>query len=221
MNTRGDKRASKSAVRREHQADNYVDLLGTTAADWFAPYAKNFVMIATGNHEAAVNKFCEVNLIERLVCLLNAKTGSSIHNGGFSGWVVFTFRAPRTGRDRSTQVVLHYDHGYGGGGAVTKDLIQASRRAVYLPDADIVASGHVHEFWQTPFARLRLRQDFSVGHDRQMHIKIPTYKEEYKDGFSGWHPERGGPPKVTGAVWLRFYWSTKEKRVLYEVIEAR
>ena len=222
MNSRFDKRSSKSALRPEHKVDHYLDALGITAADWLAPYADNFIMIATGNHESAVNKYCEVNLIERLVAILNAKTGATVHNGGFSGWVVFTFEAPRSGRDRSTQVVLHYDHGYGGGGPVTKDMIQASRRAVYLPDADIVASGHVHEFLTTPFARVRLDcRHFTTRHDRQTHIRIPTYKEEYKDGFSGWHAERGAPPKVIGAVWLRFYWCWKEQRVLYEVIEAR
>jgi hypothetical protein len=36
-----------------------------------------------------------------------------------------------------------------------------------------------------------------------LHLKVPSYKEEYVDGYGGWHIERGGPPKPTGAVWLR------------------
>ena len=28
-------------------------------------------------------------------------------------------------------------------------------------------------------------------------------EEEYVDGYGGWHIERGGPPKPTGAVWLK------------------
>ncbi len=156
MAGRTDRRGSKGGLRAELKVDHYIDELGYRAADFFAPYAKNFVMIATGNHESAVNKFLEVNLIERLVTLLNAKTGSTIHNGGFSGFVVFSFEAHRNGRTRSTDVVLHYDHGYGGGGQVTRDMIQASRRAAYLPDPDIVCSGHVHESLTVPIARKRL-----------------------------------------------------------------
>ena len=43
-----------------------------------------------------------------------------------------------------------------------------------------------------------------IYHDEQLHLKVPSYKEEYVDGYGGWHIERGGPPKPTGAMWLRF-----------------
>ena len=61
----------------------------------------------------------------------------------------------------------------------------------------------------------------ALRHDIQTHIKIPTYKEEYGDGFKGWHCERGAPPKPIGAVWLRFYHSNPHDRVLYDVVRAR
>ncbi len=53
-------------------------------------------------------------------------------------------------------LIMAYHHGYGGGGPVTKDVIQTNRRAVYLPDANIVISGHTHDRWIVPVTRNRI-----------------------------------------------------------------
>lgn len=37
-------------------------------------------------------------------------------------------------------------------------------------------------------------------------IRTSTYKNDYRDGSSGWHVETGKPPKPIGAVWLRLYY---------------
>jgi hypothetical protein len=69
--------------------------------------------------------------------------------------------------------------------------------------------------------KLRLTDDCKVRHDTQTHIKMATYKEEYGDGYGGWHVETGKPPKPLGGWWLRFYWDRSEERVQYEVIRAK
>jgi hypothetical protein len=33
-------------------------------------------------------------------------------------------------------------------------------------------------------------------------VRTPGYKEEYQDGYGGFHVERGAPPKPVGAAWL-------------------
>lgn len=216
MQGRWDKRSSKSDLRPEHQCDNYLDALVSTSADFFEPFADQFVLIGSGNHEESVKKAHETDLTERLCATLFDRTGHRITNGGFGGWVKFLFRDP-TNVKKSYCVNLHYDHGYGGGGPVTKGVIQNNRRGTYLPDAHIVISGHIHERSTQDMQRIRLSDQGTTYHDTQTHIIQPTYKEEYGDGSSGWHCRRGAPPKPIGCTWLRFYYSKKYDRILWEV----
>lgn len=221
MQGKYDKRASKSGVRPEHQRDDYIDAVIQDAARFFAPYGRNMVLCAVGNHESAITKRLEVNPTDRFVGLLNMLSGGATINGGFSGWVRFGFTCivnskPSTFRS----VALHYDHGYAGGGQVTQDAIQHQRRSVYLPDADIVVSGHTHDSWVKEISRVRLTPTGNLVSDIQTHIKLPTYKDEYEDGFAGWHVETGKPPKPLGAYWIRFYWHRPTSDVRYTVIKA-
>ena len=221
MQGKYDPRSSKSDVRPEHQVNGYLDALVETAADFFAPYASNIALVAAGNHEANIKKRHETDLTERFCATVKSLSGETIYNGGYSGFVRFKIR--QGGRTQGRNVTLHYSHGYGGGGPVTKGIIQTARKATYLPDADIVISGHVHESWQIELMRVRVGRS-KIFHDTQTHICVPTYKEEYGTGFGGWHVERGAPPKPIGAVWLRFYWNatndTEKRGLRYELTRA-
>ena len=139
--------------------------------------------------------------------------------GGDGGWVRFLFDWGGSGATKA--VLLNYSHGYGGGGPGTKGVILTNRRATYLPDAHLVVSGHIHERWTLDLQRVRINSGGKVYHDTQTHVVVPTYKEEYGDGYGGWHVERGAPPKPTGAAWLRFHWSPKTHRVRYDVTWAQ
>jgi len=71
---------------------------------------------------------------------------------------------------------------------------------------------------------IKLNTSDVIEQFRQTHIKVGGYKEEFTDGYGGWHVERGGPPKPTGAYWIRFYFDRydKDKRIYdYEIIEAK
>lgn len=218
MQGKYDKRSSKSDLRPEHQCDSYLDALVSTAADFFAPWADRLIVLGVGNHEEAIRKRHETHLTERLVSILNDRTGSSVVCGGYGGWIRFLFD---WGNGPTSVVNLNYSHGYGGGGPVTKGVIQTNRRAVYLPDAHMVVSGHIHERWTLDLERVRLTSAGKLVLDTQTHVVVPTYKEEYGDGYGGWHVERGAPPKPTGAAWLRFHWSPKTHRVRYDVTWAQ
>lgn len=219
MQGKWDKRASKSKIKPEHRYDNYLDRLVNTGADFFEPYAHYFGVIGVGNHEQSIVEKHETHLIERLVGVLNDRSGSQVFCGSFSGWVIYSYKDTSS----RTNNVLHYDHGYGGGGPVTADMIQHQRRSLYLPDADIVVSGHTHDQWTRVFERVRLDPIHGVlRHDSQTHIKIPTYKDEYKLGLGGWATAtKGMPPKPKGAWWLRHYYDPISKRFLYDVIRAQ
>jgi hypothetical protein len=215
MQGKWDKRSSKGDIRPEHQNGNYLDSLVDTAAEWLQPWSKNIVMIASGNHEESIKTRHETDLIERLCALTNAGGRASIGHGGFGGWVIFRFRPTHGGGWQS--VNLHYDHGYGGGGPVTRDTIQAQRRAVYLPDADIILSGHTHDKWVMSHVRARISPQGVPYLSEQVAAKCPTYKEEYGTGAGGWHCRRGAPPKPVGGLWIRWFWSRREHKIKFEI----
>lgn len=217
MQGKWDKRANKNDLRPEHQTATYLDALVSTAADAMHSYRDLFTLRGRGNHEQSIRKIHETDLTERLVERLKMR-GSTADVGGYSGFVVLEVTHNQT---RRAAFKLHYHHGHGGGGPVTRGVIQTNRMAVILADADLSWQGHCHDSYQLPIARVKLNQDnTAIVHTRQVHLRTPGYKEEYGDGYDGWHVERGAPPKPVGAAWLRIYmadYNTPE----FEITEAR
>lgn len=225
MGGKWDPRSNKSDLRPEHQRADYLDGLIDTATDFFRPYRDLLTIRGQGNHETAILKRHETNLTERLVERLRHSGAPHVKLGGFSGYVVFEV----TSGGRRKPIKLHYHHGYGGGGPVTRGVIQTNRMAVYLADAHLVWTGHTHDQWKVMIDRVRLNQDCTqVVHEPQLHFRTPSYKDEYADGFNGWHVERGGPPKPTGAAWLRIRFArieavgrSKDNVIEWDVLEAK
>lgn len=218
MQGKGDRRGSKLDVRSKHQKRNYFDAIVDDAAEFFVPYANNFVVIGTGNHESKILEQHETCLVSRLVEKLRAK-GSNVYAGGYSGWVIFQFHDD-IGR-RTIHKRLWYFHGSGGGGPVTKGVNKCVYRAAYLPDADILVSGHIHESWCVEQSRQRCAVNGKLSLETQTHVQLPTYKEEYSSGAGGWHVESGKPPKPTGAAWLTFRKPAGSGHIEFDVTRAR
>ena len=217
MQGKWDKRANKNDLRPEHQRADYLDALVSTSAKFLKPYQDHFALLGQGNHETSILSHHETNISDRLVQALKLQGSSVAHLGGYSGFVVFSVK--HAGRGRSFK--MHYHHGPNAGGAVTKGVIGSARQAAYLTDADLVWSGHSHDSWQLPLARIRLNNDnTAVCHERQVHFRTAGYKEEYGDGYGGYHIEKGRPPKPVSAAWLVF--RVKKSGVIdYDLIEAK
>lgn len=199
MQGKFDPRRSYSGLRPEYKVDTYLDEIVRDAAEFYKPYAHNFLLFGRGNHDQGIIKNNGVDLISNLVYALNSQTGSHIYAGGYGGWVRFQFTIQKT---VSKSLNLKYFHGAGGGGPVTRGVIQTNRQAVYLPDADIVVNGHTHNSFIVPIARERLSDRGVVVQDTSWYLRTPTYANDYGNGTGGWHVERWGEPKSMGAVWL-------------------
>lgn len=200
MGGRSDPRRSKTGIRDAHNVDNYLDAVVDESAEYLAPYQGNLLMMADGNHESSIRKNVEVDLLEHLCRALQ------VQHMGYSGWVRLLFERAAVGGHR-TQRRLFYHHGWGGGGPVTKGTINPSRVAPYVPDADIVVYGHIHEQWLFPIERQRCTDGGRLFFDKQVHVQLPTFKQEYTlDG--GYHMEKGRGPKPMGAWWMEFYYNT-------------
>ncbi len=202
MQGKYDKRSSKECIRPENQNGDYLRSIVKSAANFYEPYAHNFIVLGRGNHEASIQNRHEFDLTAALAETLADRTGAPIRAGGYSGWVRFMFSAHNSACSRR----LWYIHGYGGGGPVTLDTIQANRQQVYVDNADFIVSGHTHDSFAIPRDRIRLNDASTVEKRTLWLVKCGTYKDEYGGGEGGWHVETGKPPKTLGAWWLRFYW---------------
>jgi hypothetical protein len=86
--------------------------------------------------------------------------------------------------------------------------------------------GHIHE----NAARNDVREDLNTEGGqikielKPIHMAITgTYKEEYGEGFMGWHVERGAPPKPVGGRILNIYLhceTSNGKQVWKKIIDS-
>ena len=199
MQGQWDRRANKEKLRDEHRTGCYLDSLVETAAEWLTPWKDNILLLCCGNHETAILKHHETNLTARLAAALR-KLGSPVVSGGYAGWI----RIRVLNNQFKQSFILHYHHGFGGGGPVTKGKIDFNR---YRDQAEFDAmwSQHVHhtEIFDTRVAYLN--RSHEVAHKTVWNLRTPSYKDEYKDGFGGWHVERGQGPRPKGGIWLEVY----------------
>ena len=202
MQGKRDPRGSKGATRKEYQRNDYLNALVEDTVSFLEPFSANIAGWASGNHETSILRFAEVDLISLCIDRLADKTKNKIIKMPYSGWVLYSSMMRESSEIPDATTKIAYTHGSGGGGAVTKGTIQTSRRAVYLPDADIVVSGHIHESWVMELRRERISTWGKDYQDTQWHIQLPTYKNEYTG--DGWWAEKGLSPRPQGGVWLDF-----------------
>ena len=215
MQGKYDPRRSKKDIRPEHNKANYIDAVIQDAVEWFAPYKDNILVVGYGNHETAILKALETDPIQRFVDLFNTTHGAEIHAGGYGGVIDFKFQIGEVGNRRKW--TLRYYHGFGGGGAVTKGVIQDQRLMASMEGYDCIWQGHVHELYHhiNPVEVYDSHQKKIKIRDVHQ-IRTSSYKEEYEDGFAGFHIEKGRPPKPLGAMWLTLSTSYADTKVIPE-----
>lgn len=198
MQGRGDNRRNKSDIRPEHNNARYLDSIVETAVEWWSPYVSILKLVTYGNHETGVIKYQETDVLQRFVDLLNYKNKSNVQIGGYGGWIVYVFKLTNTS---SIHFKHKYFHGSGGGGIVTKGAINLTRALEMYEGFDIFSMGHIHENMSRNDVREYLETNKGVNKviKKTIHHCITgTYKEEYEDGYMGWHVERGAPAKPLG-----------------------
>ena len=202
MQGKWDKRKSEEAMRPEYRGGRYLDKLVDYGADWMQDYAPVLAVMGYGNHETAILSHHETDLTERLVQRLRDRGADNLHKGRFAGWIRLRFWSGGNSTAYHT-INYYYHHGWGGGGPVTRGAIDTARMSVYLPDAQIVHTGHVHHEYEMPICRHRLTSHGREVKDTQIHIRTPGYKDEISCG-NGWAVERGMAPRPQGCRVMTF-----------------
>ena len=201
MGSRRDFRGSKGSLRPEFKVDHYFDEIANQAIEWFSPYAENIKVVGMGNHESAIIKHNEINILERFVGGLNMVNKTHIQSGGYGGWIVYNFN--RSGSVLSYRI--KYMHGIGGG-VVTKGVIGHSRMSTYIQGADMIWQGHVHEDYEMNYRIEHMNSKSEVHYKDVLMVRTSTYKDEYRKdnnyGAAGWAIEKGFSPRFLGGRWL-------------------
>jgi hypothetical protein len=223
MQGKGDPRKSKDDIRPEHNTAKYLDAIVETAVEWFTPYANILTVIGYGNHETSIIKHQETDILQRFVDMLNYKCKTNVYTGGYGGWIVYKMKTNNGSGSHSKYI--NYYHGSGGGGVVTRGEINLTRALEIYDNMDVFLLAHIHENKSTNIVKDSLQYNpgkkiHEIVH-KNIHMMVTgTYKEEYGDGFGGWHKERNAPPKMVGGRILTFNLIRyqKSKRSHFEVL---
>lgn len=197
-----DPRSSKGDLRPEYVKHNYFDEIVKDAAEKLAPYKDTIKFISYGNHETSIVKRQEIDLIDRLVFMLNNMYGFECAKGQYAGYLRFQFGYGNGAKYKST---IFYTHGDGGSAVVTGGAINMNRRQVWV-DADIMVSGHLHKKLIMDYTRIELSTQNKIKEKVTQHIQLQSYKEHSITSLGqGWEVQRGFSPTSRGCTWLKFY----------------
>lgn len=197
MQGKYDPRSSQDALRPEHRGGDYLDKLVNTSLEWFAPYADVIAFVSPGNHESSIKKRHETDLISRFVGGLRDRGGRVIE-GNYWGFIQIIPHV-RTQSGRFEQKIMHYSHGHGGGGPITRGFLDHSRtRDHYL--ADIYISGHIHRRNADENILAGLSNRGHLVYKQQLFLRSSCWKDEMRDE---WHAGlQGRGPRPIGGWWL-------------------
>ena len=207
-----DPRKCKGAIRPEDDYPDYFDRIVTNAAKWWKPYAKNLVVVCPGNHETAILKRQEIDLIDRFAMKMR-DVGGITAAGGYGNFI----RVYGNLHNTRFSNVIYSHHGYGSGGAWSR---QTTAFLKYLEqvEADVYIAGHIHKKETFPVERAYLTKSNKVSTRSINFIRCGTYKNEFKDGAGGWSIEKGIGPRPLGGYWIELTASETDgmKRKIYE-----
>jgi len=222
MQTTRDPRGNYSDIRPEYKEGIYLDLIVEDAAKFFAAYAENIIIISAGNHETAMVRFHNTDIIDRLCQIIYHTTKIKVYKGGYSGWITFRFNI--CGSNLLKRLKYHHGHG---GGRRSKGILSVDIDAAKWSDASIIIKGHDHQKWYYPLTRQRIDQANELYKDVQTHLRLGSYKDGMSDAFQGYEVERDFQETTPGGWFIKFTYeragkdgALSQKRINISVEEA-
>ena len=210
MQSRNDRRRAHGAKLLKYLGGSYFNEVIDDVTGFLEPYAENFVWLGKGNHETAIETHADLDLLTMLYTRLSDRVpGFSASIGDYEAFIKFAVKY-RTTHNR--QFIMYAHHGSGGNSPVTRGVINFQRIAEYVPQAEIVWLGHIHQKTTQPRSYFYVGANGEVSTRERQFIRTGTYK---KDNFGkGWAREKGFPPSGIGSYWLRFYVTPEGPKVM-------
>ena len=213
MQGKKDFRGTKNDLKDDLKRTDYFNALIESGVNFWQKDKDMLKFICYGNHETAIIKHNEVDILKLMVDKLNSQ-GADITLAGYQGWIKLNFDGNLTGRQ---SLKIWYTHGSGGSAPVTKGTIKTNRRNAMIDGADIIISGHIHQDWRVGTPKRRLNDNAVEYIADVQHIQLPSYKHVAESQY-GFEVEKEFAPTLPGAVWLRFF--AQDRKVKYDIIKA-
>jgi len=195
MQGKWDPRSDQNTLRPEHRGNCYLDLVVNTSLEWFAPYAKILAVITPGNHEASITKRHQIDVLDRF-CFGMRQMGSEVIYAKDWSYLLQRNKRASSNDSQSTKIFLH--HGWGGGGPITRGLIDHSRTRDQW-DGDIFISGHIHRRNIDENTIVRCSGNGLIQVRDQLFVRCGSYKHETNDS---WHVSQGRGARPLGGWWI-------------------
>ena len=224
------RRFNMSVLKAElRDRDDILNVLATSAVDFFWPYAEQIDMMGLGNHELSVIKYHSVDLIRLVVDGLNQRlkdAGSThrISHGGYTGYVRYTIECSRAKNCHTEQYHVLYHHGGGSESPVTKGMIDVARKRVnYIYHLYIF--GHKHNTFATKDQTIMCpaKGDQLVSYD-SLSVQTGAFMDNYRltgdDSASNvtYTEARNMQPKVIGCPMVRFKYVGSDRRLVHQAL---
>lgn len=203
MQGKWDKRSDQNELREEHRGNKYFDLVANTGGKWYAPYSRHIALVTPGNHEGSVVERHNTDMTDRLLDRIEIESGHRPLKGGYTGFVLIG--TEETPGHVAIGCVVHYHHGYGGGGEVTRGMIDNNRtRGQFL--ADVYVSGHIHRRNMDENVLISVTASGNIRKRSQFFLRCSSYKDETghpeKLRSGGYHIKNGRAGRPKGGWWL-------------------
>lgn len=208
MQGHDDPRRSLDELKKEYKHENYLDLIVLDVAKTLLKYKVPYI-IGMGNHESAVQKKVNTNLIERLCFAINTSGGKAF-SMGYWGFLrlLFNYEKGKTHRVKT----LYWHHGAGAAAPITKGVLDTVRQSSYLPDADVIVNGHNHQQYVLTLNRIRLGINGVPYEEYQHFVRTPGYKKAglVAGDRHGFDIEKVPAPTTRGCVRLDYEFKKNE-----------
>src|SRR5574338_1323652 len=114
MQGKYDPRRSKGEIRPEHNKADYINAVIDDTIKLLTPYKDHIIAIAYGNHETALLKNLEIDVLKEFTLKFNLINNTSIVVMPYNGWLVFTAHPSKDSMKGGLTYKVKYKHGYGG-----------------------------------------------------------------------------------------------------------
>jgi len=201
MGCHKDPRSKGQDVRPEYlrQDRGYLDLIVEDSLNFLEPYMENFIFHGYGNHETAIIKHRDTDILNTL-CFLMRQKGSNVVKGGYSGFC--NIKVFRSTSSYSTYLIA-YHHGGGGNAPRSKGILHADIDVKNYPDANMIVSGHNHQKGYWPIVCYRRSELGKITHETKYWVKTGTYKRnDHLPLIGGWAVEKKFDPTPKGGFFL-------------------
>lgn len=192
MQSKGDHRASGTPQKIRTGTKEYFNWIVDYATDFLRPYKDIIKFISYGNHETAMIKFHNVDLLDIIVNNLKYE-GANVTLGTYEGW--WQFRLNDSTSKYNFKTAYHHGHGSSG---ITKGLAPLINSLKSYGDLDMLIHGHLHTELYASHLIETLNNKGNISKRKVNLIRTPSYK--YHQTGMGWAVEKGIKQDVIGAV---------------------